>query len=403
MHNQFSPAFRQDPAASEAEAILLRCVHCGFCNATCPTYQLEGNELNGPRGRIYLIKQVLEGQTVSTATQDSLDTCLSCRSCETTCPSGVQFGRLMDIGRALVDAQVQRPWLARLSRKALLTLLPFPQRLHRLVAWTRYLRPWLPKKYQQQLPTGSASPWPIPRHARRILLLDGCVQPALAPQINASAAWVLDALNISAIALPSAGCCGAMSYHLDAQADGLDFMRRLLDQCWPTIESGVEAICMSASGCGSMLKEYGGLLRTDPLYAAKAERFSALCLDLSEILAKEDLSVLPIVPRTIAFQSPCSLQHGQQLQGVVESILLRCGFKLTPVADAHLCCGSAGTYSLLQRKVAKQLRAEKLIQLQPGQPELIATANIGCLWHLQAGTTLPVLHWLELLRAPAAT
>jgi len=398
MYSQFSADFNDSAEAKEAQDILRRCVHCGFCNATCPTYQLNGDELDGPRGRIYLIKQMFEGNAVTQQTQLHLDRCLSCRSCETTCPSGVEFGRLVDIGRHIIDQKVSRTLPQRFFRHLLLLWLPYPNRFSLLVELTSWIRLLLPNKYKGKVPVRQPdSQWPEPRHARKILLLDGCVQQTLAPAINASTARVLDQLGISAIRLSNAGCCGALNYHLSDQNGGLDKMRQLIDACWPHIESGVDAIVMTASGCGAMLKDYGKLLRDDPAYANKAERLSALCKDISEVLSNEDLNQLKIAPRKIAFQSPCSLQHAQQLNGLTESLLTRLGFDLTPVNDAHLCCGSAGTYSLLQPKIADQLRTRKLANLQQNQPELIATANIGCLLHLQEKSKVPVVHWIELL------
>jgi glycolate oxidase iron-sulfur subunit len=386
--------------AQEADDILRRCVHCGFCNAVCPTYQLQGDERDGPRGRIYLLKQVFAGEVITEKTQFHLDRCLTCKSCETTCPSGVKFGRLADIGRNVIEQQVRRSWSQRMLRQALMWSLPYPQRFKPLLQLGRLVQPLLPVTLKNKLPAQRPCPvWPSARHPRRVLLLEGCVQRGLAPHIDALTAIVLDQLGISAIRQPNAGCCGALNYHLSDHNGGLDFMRRMLDACWPQIEAGVEAIIMTASGCGIMLKDYVHLLHDDPVYAQKAARFSALTHDLSELLRTEDLSALKIQPRKLAFQSPCTLQHGQQLNGVVEEILRRLGFELTIVTDAHLCCGSAGTYSILQPQLSKQLRANKLQQLQNGQPDLIATANIGCLLHLQEKSDVPVVHWVELLAA----
>jgi glycolate oxidase iron-sulfur subunit len=398
MHSQFSAEFDNNPESDEAQAILRRCVHCGFCNATCPTYQLKGDELDGPRGRIYLIKQMLEGNAVTQRTQHHIDRCLSCRSCETTCPSGVEYGRLADIGRHLVDQKVPRPFVQKLIRRTLLWWLPYQHRFSRLMRAARRIRPFLPTHLKYKIPVSQPTiEWPEARHPRKVLLLDGCVQQTLAPNINASSAYVLNQLGISAIRQPDAGCCGALNYHLSDQAGGLDFMRQLIDSCWPHIESGVEAILMTASGCGAMLKDYRHLLGNDPVYAEKAERFSSLCKDLSEVLVNEDLSLLRIRSRNIAFQSPCSLQHGQKLNGAVETLLTKLGFSLMPVDEAHFCCGSAGTYSIMQAEIANQLRTRKLGHLLKHQPEVIATANIGCLLHLQEKSDVPVIHWIELL------
>lgn len=398
MHTKLSTDFDGDAEALEAEAILRRCVHCGFCNATCPTYQLIGDELDGPRGRIYLIKQMLESGQITQKTQHHLDRCLSCRSCETTCPSGVEYGRLADIGRHLIDQKIKRPFAQRHLRRTLLAWLPYPNRFSLLIRAVRWVQPLLPSYLKKKIPGFQPDiPWPTPQHSRKVVLLDGCVQESLAPAINASTARVLDRLGIRAIRAMSAGCCGALNYHNGDQYGGLDFARRMVDACWPHVESGIEAIAITASGCGTMLKDYGKLLRDDPTYAEKAGRISALCKDISEIIMAEDLSQLQVTPGKIAFQSPCSLQHGQKLDGAVESILIKLGFILTPVKDGHLCCGSAGAYSILQPEIADQLRTHKLGHLMQLQPDLIATANIGCLLHLQEKSSIPVVHWVQLL------
>ena len=399
MHSQFSAEFDKNPESEEAQAILRRCVHCGFCNATCPTYQLTGDELDSPRGRIYLIKQILEGDAVTQKTQHHLDRCLTCLSCETTCPSGVEYGRLADIGRYIVDQKVSRSLVQTLKRRILLWWLPYPYRFSMLMQAVRGVRPFLPSHLKQKIPDSRLDlSGPELHHSRKILLLDGCVQQTLAPRINASTVDVLDQLGISSIREPKAACCGALNYHLSDQDGGLDKMRLLIDSCWTHIESGIEAILMTASGCGVMLKDYGNLLKHDSVYAEKAERFSSLCKDISEFLVNEDLSLLRIEPKKIAFQSPCSLQHGQKLNDVVEQLLTKLGFDLAYVDEAHFCCGSAGAYSLLQAEIADELRTRKLANLQKHRPELIATANIGCLLHLQEKSDIPVMHWIELLR-----
>lgn len=386
----------------EAERILRTCVHCGFCNATCPTYQLLGDELDGPRGRIYQIKGVLEGERASARTRLHLDRCLTCRACETTCPSGVQYGHLVDIGRELVERQVPRSRRERTLRAALRSILSNRRIFTALLRTGQWMRPLLPASLRARVP----APRPLGPslatrpHKRSVILLDGCVQPALAPQINAATARVLDALGIAAVTAPRAGCCGAVSQHLSAPEQALDFARRNIDAWWPLVEDGAEALVMTASGCGAMVRDYGYLLRNDPAYAPRAARISSMTRDIVEVVANEDVSTLgpaDNVPRRIAFQSPCTLQHGQQLGGVVEGLLSRLGFELTPVADSHLCCGSAGTYSILQRDLSERLRTNKLSALQAGSPALIATANIGCLHHLQSATDLPVRHWIELL------
>lgn len=402
MQTSLVDEIKHTPEGQEADAILRSCVHCGFCTATCPTYQLLGDELDSPRGRIYLIKQVLEGGPVTDKTQLHLDRCLTCRSCETTCPSGVRYGRLIDIGRAVVEEKVPRSFAERVQRRWLRAVIAHPRRFAALLGIGRLLRPLLPAALREKVPAAQASPaasWPAPRHARKMLVLDGCVQPSVAPNTNAAAARVLDKLGVSLMRAGGAGCCGALSHHLSAHEEALDFMRRNIDAWWPHVAAGAEAIVMTASGCGAVVKEYGLLLRHDPAYASKAARISALTKDVSEVLAGEDLRALSATSesRRIAFHSPCTLQHGQAIAGVVESLLRRSGYELTPVADAHLCCGSAGTYSILQPELSQRLRKNKLDALGTGAPHVIATANVGCQLHLQGGTAVPVRHWIELL------
>ncbi|UZE09700.1 glycolate oxidase subunit GlcF [Pseudomonas sp. B21-053] len=400
MQTTLSEQSRKLPRAEEAEKILRTCVHCGFCNATCPTYQLLGDELDGPRGRIYLIKQVLEGAPATAKTQLHLDRCLSCRNCETTCPSGVDYHNLFDIGRAVVDQAVPRPAGQRLLREGLRALAPNPNLFKSLLRIGATFRPLLPRSVEAKLPhdlpdTGER---PAPRHARRVLMLEGCVQPGLSPNTNAATARVLDRLGISVIPAPQAGCCGALDYHLDAQAKGLERARHNIDAWWPHLENGAEAIVQTASGCGAFIKDYAHLLEGDPLYAAKAQRVSALALDLVQVLADEPLErVCAATDRKIAFHCPCTLQHAQKLGGAVEAVLTRLGFNLTAVPDSHLCCGSAGTYSLTQPELARQLRDNKLNALESGQPELIVTANIGCQSHLASAGRTQVRHWIELV------
>jgi len=401
MQTTLADFIRDTAAGQEADRILRSCVHCGFCNATCPTYQLLGDELDGPRGRIYQIKQMLEGATVTRTTLSHLDRCLTCRNCETTCPSGVRYGRLLDAGRELVEQQVGRPWPQRLARWLIRSMIPYPARFRPLLRAGQLVRPLMPPALRRRVPVRQpAAPWPAARHARRMLVLEGCVQPVIAPHINAATARVLDRLGISLVAAAEAGCCGAASFHTSGHAEAHDFARRNIDAWWPHIEAGIEAIVMTASGCGVHVKDYGHLLRDDPAYADKAARVAALTRDLGEVLVREDLAALRPVARPglrIAFQSPCTLQHGQKLGGVVEGLLRDLGYTLVPVAEPHLCCGSAGTYSILQPRLSQQLRQRKLGSLQAGGPELIVTANIGCLAHLAAGASVPVRHWIELL------
>jgi glycolate oxidase iron-sulfur subunit len=400
MQTSLTAEFLTTPEGREADTILRACVHCGFCTATCPTYQLLGDELDGPRGRIYQLKLMLEGVPPTRITQLHLDRCLTCRACETTCPSGVRYARLADIGRAELEQRVPRPAGERLTRWLLLTLVPYPGRLRPFIALGRLARPLLPTALRRKVPAKRpAGPWLAAARDRRMLVLEGCVQAVATPATNAAAARVLARLGVTLIRADSAGCCGAVSTHLAAPAEGLDFMRRNIDAWWPHIEAGAEAIVVSASGCGTMVKEYGEALRNDPAYAAKAKRVAGLARDIAEVVAQEDLGRLKARAegRKVAFHSPCSLQHGQQIQGVVESILRGAGFQLTPVPDAHLCCGSAGTYSLLQPQLSGELLANKVVALQSGGPEVIATANIGCQLHIESGAAVPVRHWIELL------
>lgn len=402
MQTTLSEDARRLPRAEEAESILRSCVHCGFCNATCPTYQLLGDELDGPRGRIYLIKQVLEGNEVTRKTQEHLDRCLSCRNCETTCPSGVDYHNLLDIGRAVVDAAVQRPLSQRLLREGLRSVVPNPALFNLLIGSGQLFRALLPNTLQAKLPRRVYPPKPRPttRHSRRVLMLEGCVQPHLSPNTNAATARVLDRLGISVISTPEAGCCGAVDYHLDAQAMGLERARRNIDAWWPSIENGVEAIVQTASGCGAFIKDYGHLLSTDLAYADKAQRVSALARDLVEVLRGEPLDKLGVhSDQRLAFHCPCTLQHAQKLGGAVETLLTSLGFNLTAVPDGHLCCGSAGTYSLTQPELSRQLRDNKLNALESGHPDVIVTANIGCQSHLDGAGRTPVRHWIELVEA----
>jgi glycolate oxidase iron-sulfur subunit len=416
MQTNLADFIKNTHEGKEAEAILRACVHCGFCTATCPTYQLLGDELDGPRGRIYLIKQVLEGAPVTQKTQLHLDRCLTCRNCESTCPSGVKYGRLVDIGRKVVEQRVQRPLLDRVKRYVLKEALPRKWLFTPAVRAGQLVRPLLSRELQDKLPPmRSGGAWPKREHARKMLVLDGCVQPGLAPNINASTARVLDALGVQLMIAPRAGCCGAVRFHMNDQDGGLDDMRRNIDAWWPYVsgEGGApaaEAIVMTASGCGVTVKEYGHLLAHDPVYAEKAARISALTQDLSEVLPAFTEQIAQCVAERVAqhrngatagepvaWHPPCTLQHGQQIRGKVEALLRAIGVDVQLCADAHLCCGSAGTYSILQPELSKQLRDRKLENLQATGAARIVSANIGCLTHLQSGTDTPVEHWIELV------
>jgi len=401
MQTALAEPVRDTPLGREADAVLRTCVHCGMCNATCPTYQLLGDELDGPRGRIYLIKQMLEGAAVTQHTLTHLDRCLTCRNCEITCPSGVQYHTLLDIGRHMAEQKVRRTWKDRLTRALLRSVIPYRARFTPLLRLGQLFRPLLPPSLRRNVPPyRREGAWPAPEHARRMLVLEGCAQPGIAPDINAATARVLDKLGISLIRVSGAGCCGAASHHTSGAREGLEFARNNIDAWWPHIEDGCEAIVMTASGCGVHVKDYGQLLKDEPAYAAEARQVSKMTRDISEILAGEDLSKLKAGAAPglkVAFHSPCSLQHGQRLKGMVEKILLDLGFTLTAVPDAHLCCGSAGTYSILQHDLSQQLLHNKVNALEAGRPDVIATANIGCLAHIQGGTDVPVKHWIELL------
>ncbi|MCS6765127.1 MAG: glycolate oxidase subunit GlcF [Candidatus Protistobacter heckmanni] len=401
MQTQLADFIRDTPQGKEAEAILCKCVHCGFCTATCPTYQLLGDELDGPRGRIYLIKQFLEGRGATEKTQTHLDRCLTCRNCESTCPSGVQYGRLADIGRQLVEQHVERPASQKLLRWTLKKGLSNGPLFSLAMGLGRSVRPLLPAALKAKVPVRrDPGARPEARHGRRMLVLEGCVQPAMSPGINAATARVLDRLGVSLVAAPQAGCCGAIPYHLSDVPAGLDMMRRNIDAWWPMIESA-EVIVMTASGCGAMVKEYGHLLAGDPAYAAKAARITAMTKDLSEVLpafSEQLVALAGSKPRgKVAWHSPCTLQHGQQIRGKVEALLGALGAEVKLCADSHLCCGSAGTYSVLQSELSYKLRDQKLAALDATGAEVIASANIGCLTHLQSGTNKPVRHWIELV------
>ena len=404
MQTRIDPRFQDDPTVHEADEILRSCVHCGFCTATCPTYQLFGDELDGPRGRIYLIKEFLAGAPVTHSTLTHLDRCLTCRACETTCPSGVRYARLAEIGREHIEAEISRPLGERLKRRALRAIIPHPRRFAALLRVGQACKPLLPKALARKVPErrwGSA--WPVPQtsgRGRSMIALTGCVQGVVTPATHQALEAILARLDIRLQTAPAAGCCGALSLHLNAREEARDFMRRNIDAWWPLIAAGAEAIVVSASGCGSMVKEYGEALRDDPGYADKAARVAALARDPSEVLLAEDLDTLPLdapKPLRIAFHAPCSLQHGQRLPGTVERLLQRAGYRLTAVPDGHLCCGSAGSYSLLQPIIAATLRDQKLAALNSGTPNVIATANIGCQMHLQSASPIPVRHWLELV------
>ena len=412
MQTALADFIRDTPEGREAQAILRTCVHCGFCLPACPTYQLLGDELDSPRGRIYLMKQLLEGAPVTARTQLHLDRCLTCRACETACPSGVQYGRLLDIGRTVTEERVTRTPASLLKRYLLRKIVPHTRRVRALLNVARIARPLLPRHLAAPVSAAHAAgswrtPWPTAHRARRVLLLPGCVQPAVRPAIDAAAARVLDRVGISGIAVPGTGCCGALSHHLSAHRETLQQVRRNVDALWPHIEAGAEAVVVTASACASMVTEYGRLLQDDPDYAARGARVSALARDIAQVVAAESEGLAAALQRAadtqaptgarVAFHAPCTLQHALKVTGTVEALLTAAGFALTPVTDHQQCCGSAGTYSILQPELSARLLRLKVAALESGMPDLIATANIGCLTHIGGGTSVPVCHWVELL------
>ncbi len=414
MQTQLAPQFIDTPEGIEAARILGKCVHCGFCTATCPTYQILGDELDGPRGRIYLIKQIAEGQAPTEKTRTHLDRCLTCRNCESTCPSGVQYGNLVDIGRKWAEENTPpRPFSERLTRWALKEGLTKPALFNSAMALGRLVRPLMPAGIQRKIPetknaflSSATDPYARPKqtHSRKMLLLEGCVQPGMLPNINSATTRVLNALKIELISAANATCCGALRYHLNDQDGGLGNAKQNIDAWWPLVEQGVEAIVMTASGCGVMVKDYGHLLANDPVYAAKAKKISELTKDISEVLPSlqnELVSLIGSNPKPgVVYHPPCTLQHGQQIRGKVEGLLNGLGVEVKLCVDSHLCCGSAGTYSITQSALSEQLRKQKLNHLQAACEEsganVIVSGNIGCITHLQQDDT-PVLHWIEIV------
>ena len=399
MHVELHPHFANSSEGKAAQNLTSACVHCGFCLATCPTYLDSGDERDSPRGRIYLIKQLLETGAAGEQTHTHLDRCLTCRSCETTCPSGMQYGKLVDIGRGLMEREAPRPTHSKSLRWLLRSVLSRPRLFATALSLGQVVRPLLPTYLKNKIPPRQVRKTiPSARHARTMLVLEGCAQNAATPNTNGAARRVLDKLGITLLAVPGAGCCGAVNYHLGAHEDGLDNMRRNIDAWWPAIASGAEAIVNSASGCGSMLVEYGELLANDPTYAEKARRVSALTRDIGEILLQEDLGKLAIdtgIGR-VAVHTPCTLQHALRLPHLVPQLLQRAGFELAQTTEDYLCCGSAGTYSILQSSVSARLRDNKLAALGGDNPNIIVTANVGCQLHMQSVADIPVVHWIEL-------
>jgi glycolate oxidase iron-sulfur subunit len=403
MQTFITEALKQTPQVIEADRILRSCVHCGFCTATCPTYRITGDELDSPRGRIYLIKSVLEGKPSGYRTQNHIDRCLTCRACETTCPSGVEYGKLLDIGKELIEEKVGRPWYECLIRYLLRKCLINPKRFTLLLRIGQVLKPILPSFLGRRIPVRPIIPVNMTGtdHPRKVLLFIGCVQPALAPGINLATVRILDKIGITALSAEGEVCCGAISHHMTATEEAKKFIRKNIDSWWPYVEKGIEAIVINASGCGVMIKEYGTLLRDDPDYAEKANTISVMARDIAEMFSENDLdrlkNTMNPVTEKMAFHSPCSLQHGQKLAGITEALLAKLGLNQVLVPNTHICCGSAGVYSILQNDMATKLQMSKIEALTAGDPEVIATANIGCQVHLQQSTNIPVRHWIEIV------
>ena len=402
MQTRLADFLRDTPEGRDAESVLRACVHCGFCNATCPTYQVLGDELDGPRGRIYLMKQMVEGEPVTAETRLHLDRCLTCRACETTCPSGVEYGKLVEVGRTIVEQRAPRPPLEQLFRRVFAWALLQRWLFGFGLAIGRVVRPLLPAVLRQKIPKAPPrGAWPPARHARRWVLLEGCVQPAMFPDLNAATARVLDAIGLSTVTAPAARCCGALRLHLGQTAAAMDDVRRSIDAWWPLVEQGVEGFVMNASGCGVTVREWGHLLREDPRYRDRAARIASMTRDVGEVVAAELATLVPKLrrplPARIAFHPPCTLQHGQQLRGQPENVLRAAGADVRLPVDSHLCCGSAGTYSILQPALGGELRARKLRALDDVDAQVVASANVGCLAHLQRDGGTPVRHWIELI------
>ena len=406
MQTNISEELKLTAEGSEADRILRSCVHCGFCNATCPTYRVLGDEMDGPRGRIYLIKGLLEGKEATQKTQVHLDRCLTCLACETSCPSGVEYGRLAEIGRQQINKKTKRIFSERSYRYLLRQILPYPKRFSLLLRIGRGIRFLLPDKYRRMIPVNIHTKQQIKKiesvvHTRKMILFSGCVQPLLSPETNCASTRLLNKLGIETITSRDEKCCGAIDHHMAIDERALFFIKNNIDAWWPSIEQGAEAIVISASGCGTMIKDYGYILRNDPDYKDKAHQVAKLARDVGEIIAAEDVGklrkIINVSSNRFAFQNPCSLQHGQKMKGKTAELLKKLGYQICDVEDADQCCGSAGTYSLLQTELSEKLRRKKINSLKVVKPDVIMTANIGCQLHLQQATDIPVKHWIEIL------
>ena len=399
MRTELAHELLASPQGRRANEILRSCVHCGFCNATCPTYQLLGDELDGPRGRIYLIKEILEANGSAEITGTHLDRCLTCRACETTCPSGVAYGELLEIGRGTVEATIKRGIVERFKRRWLVKNVANVAAFRRWMRLARLGRWLLPRRLKTLVPKRRrARAIKAGDHPRRVVLLNGCVQQVATPEVNTALAELLDMMGIQVVIADNETCCGGLALHLADENAAMETMRNNVDALFE-VAQGSEAIISTASGCGVTIKDYGRLLASDPLYTRRAEWVAAQTRDVSEYLARNLTKVTRVEGiETVAWQAPCTLQHGQRLTRIVESMLRRAGYRIVHVRDPHLCCGSAGTYTILQPKLSAQLRERKLDTLLADQPDVIATANIGCQTHLAGGTKTKVVHWLELIR-----
>jgi glycolate oxidase iron-sulfur subunit len=395
MRTDVAATLQETAAAARAEAVIGACVHCGLCNAACPTYRLTGDELDGPRGRIYLMKSALEGEPIGTLTLSHLDRCLECRACESACPSGVEYHRLLDIGRGFVGRAVEHPPESRRTRAAIRFAAAHPGMLAGLLSLGRLARFALPTRLKEKIPPKRArGVWPPGRHERRMLILGGCVQSAAAPDFNAATARVFDRIGISVV--EGDGCCGAVPFHLQAEDYARDMVRRRIDEWSAALDDGCEAVLVNASGCAAFVRDWLDLLADDPDYSVKARRVAAAVKDPIEVLRGGSFAglALPAAPR-IAVHDPCTLRNGPGLGGEVALLLERLGYQPQRVANESQCCGSAGSYSLLQPEIASRLRREKLLDLAASNPAAIVTANIGCWMHLAAVSRIPVRHWIE--------
>jgi glycolate oxidase iron-sulfur subunit len=415
MQTSFSPEQLLDPQVALSESIVRKCVHCGLCTATCPTYVTLGNELDSPRGRIYLIKDMLEnGRAADKQVVTHIDRCLSCLACTTTCPSGVDYMHLIDHARAHIQQTYKRPLIERLIRTVLANVLPYPSRFRAAVTFAKLGRPFAPlfDRFDALKPLAAMlrlAPKSLPKPAinlpqnltgkplARVVILEGCAQPVLKPSINAATRELLSRLNIEIVTPKGEGCCGALVHHMGREHDSLVAARRNID-AWLNVEGELDAIIITASGCGTTIKDYGHMLRLDPAYADKAAKVSALAKDFTEFLITLELPKPVQVPALrVAYHSACSMQHGQKITEAPKTLLKNVGFEVVEPREGHLCCGSAGTYNILQPDISAQLLARKVKNLAATKANIIATGNIGCITQIARSAEIPVIHTIELL------